>query len=187
MSRGPDPRTPGWAAKLLRLSGRLLLHVPRGLAWLIVLSWCALIWFLSAQHPISYAVEEPLWGVATNLGHAPLYGVLAIWVALCAPRENGWVRLDARIVCGILLTVMGYAISDEIHQSYVPGRDASVCDLITDFVGAFFTLRVARVIGRGESRPGELARTVALGLFASIAAASIATWLPPKFPDAPWL
>ncbi|MFN0244723.1 MAG: VanZ family protein [Planctomycetota bacterium] len=173
--------------RILRCAGRLLLQVPRGLAWPIVLSWCALIWFLSAQRPIDYGVDEPIFGIATNLGHAPLYGILAIWLALCAPRENGWVRLDARTIGGILLAVFAYAIADELHQAYVPGRDASVCDLLTDVVGAYFTLRVAQIVGRGGGERSELARAVAFGLFASLATAALATWLPPMVPAAAWL
>ena len=42
---------------------------------------------------------------------------------------------------GIALIV---AIADEIHQAYVPGRDASVIDILLDFVGIililFFTI-----------------------------------------------
>jgi VanZ family protein len=38
---------------------------------------------------------------------------------------------------GIALMV---AIADEIHQAYVPGRDASITDVLLDLVGITFIL-----------------------------------------------
>ena len=34
-----------------------------------------------------------------------------------------------------LLIVLGYAISDEIHQYFIPGRDMAIRDVIIDFSG----------------------------------------------------
>lgn len=34
-----------------------------------------------------------------------------------------------------LLIVLGYAISDEIHQYFIPGRDIAIRDVIIDFSG----------------------------------------------------
>lgn len=36
-----------------------------------------------------------------------------------------------------LLIVLGYAISDEIHQYFIPGRDMAIRDFIIDFSGGF--------------------------------------------------
>jgi VanZ family protein len=40
----------------------------------------------------------------------------------------------------VLLIGVLFAISDEIHQSYVPGRSASRADLLADIAGLFFSL-----------------------------------------------
>jgi hypothetical protein len=45
-----------------------------------------------------------------------------------------------------LLTVL-YAISDEFHQSFVPGRHASWGDVLYDAAGAFFALWIVRRLG----------------------------------------
>ena len=37
-----------------------------------------------------------------------------------------------------------YAISDEIHQSYVPGRDSDPVDVLVDCLGIGFALWVLR-------------------------------------------
>lgn len=39
-----------------------------------------------------------------------------------------------------------FAISDEIHQSYVPGRDADIWDLVADTMGIFFSLLIYHFI-----------------------------------------
>ena len=43
---------------------------------------------------------------------------------------------------------LGVGIADEIHQAYVPGRDASVTDVLLDFVGIalvlFFAFRLLK-------------------------------------------
>jgi len=40
----------------------------------------------------------------------------------------------------VLLIGVLYAISDEIHQSYIPGRSASKADLVADTAGLVFSL-----------------------------------------------
>jgi VanZ family protein len=40
----------------------------------------------------------------------------------------------------VLLIGVIYAISDEIHQSYIPGRSASKADLVVDTAGLVFSL-----------------------------------------------
>ena len=42
------------------------------------------------------------------------------------------------LVVGVI--ALGVGIADEIHQAYVPGRDASVTDVLFDFVGIAFVL-----------------------------------------------
>jgi VanZ family protein len=38
----------------------------------------------------------------------------------------------------VLLMTMAFALSDEIHQLFVPGRAFQVIDLIIDFLGLLF-------------------------------------------------
>jgi hypothetical protein len=57
--------------------------------------------------------------------HAGAYSVLAALITLATGNP----------VLGGLLAV-GYGVTDEIHQSFVPGRFASVGDLVADAIGA---------------------------------------------------
>ena len=67
-----------------------------------------------------------------NLLHTPLFGILAfLWMR--AFYYNKFAFADA--IKYTLLITMAYGIFDEFHQSFVPGRDASIMDVGLDFVG----------------------------------------------------
>jgi VanZ family protein len=62
-----------------------------------------------------------------------LFGVLAIlWVRVLGERPRAW-------LIALALTAV-YALSDELHQSFVPGRVADPLDLLCDGFGALLAL-----------------------------------------------
>jgi len=65
--------------------------------------------------------------------HAVGYAVLGV-LALRA-FHGGFDRLRWEPTLYAALTVIAWGISDEIHQSFVPGRDASPWDVVADAVG----------------------------------------------------
>ncbi len=64
-----------------------------------------------------------------NLGHVPLFAGLA-WVTLSA--FIGPARVRVPLAAGICLL---FALSDEWHQSFVPGRVAALADVLADAAG----------------------------------------------------
>jgi VanZ family protein len=73
-------------------------------------------------------------------GHMIGYGILAIsyWHALSYRSDKRWFAW--------LLAVL-YAVTDEFHQSFVPGRNASLWDvLVFDNLGALFSLWIANLL-----------------------------------------
>jgi hypothetical protein len=165
------------AIRGLRAFGRGLLRVPRGLGFLPPLLWAALI-FYGSSHPAP-AIAAPGFAGALieNCGHAVEYGIFAALLALCAKRRSAWVDLDRATVAWMLAVIVVYAASDEWHQSFVPHRDASVYDVITDIVGGVSTL--ACIDALGEGRGGRtFSLRFAIGFAASLAAAVLATLEP---------
>ena len=70
-----------------------------------------------------------------KLAHGALYLILGLSLAWGKGRTGsnvGWVLL--------LLMGVGYGALDEWHQSFVPGRDASVGDWMADSVGVMLAL-----------------------------------------------
>ena len=94
--------------------------------WLPVFLWACVIFALSSIQQIT-VTEFFIWDFAAKkVAHLTEYAVL--YALFLRATEKNW-------VLSFVLTMI-YAASDEIHQSYVPGRTAAVYDLAFDFSGA---------------------------------------------------
>jgi len=97
--------------------------------WLMTLSYMGLIFYLSSRNDIDIPK------LTTNFDkilHAGAYMVMAFLLYLSINKSG--IRnniFTAAFLCAVL-----YGMTDEIHQYFVPGRDASVGDLIADAIGA---------------------------------------------------
>ncbi len=183
-AHGSGERSHAPLLALLRAVGRALQGLPRSLALLPVGAWMALIWWLSS---LSGDAGPPsiLGGFVNNLAHAPLFGLLALWLALLLPRSNGWPRLDRRTATQVLLAVLAYALLDEWHQSTSPGRVPSPYDVLTDLVGAACTLWIIAFAGRPNATQRGLSLRLVAGVGACCAAALLATFEPFLAPPVP--
>jgi VanZ family protein len=92
--------------------------------------------------------------LAVNLikkaGHVFIFGVLAaLYLYALKGRKS---LLEARGVFSLLslfLTLL-YAVSDEYHQSFTPGRHSSAQDVLIDVCGALSALVLLYVLKTGE-------------------------------------
>ena len=99
---------------------------------LLALLAVAAIYLLSSVPDLGSAGRDPLVELAWNLAHAPTFGILA-FLLLKAFSGTRQVSLGR---CGLALLGSGeYAAVDEWHQSFVPGRHASVGDFLMDLAG----------------------------------------------------
>ncbi len=103
--------------------------------WAAVVAWMAIIFALSAQ-PALPDLMPGLPRAEEFAGHLAVYAVLAVllWWALVGTTGTRYPATWA------LLLTMLYGVSDEFHQSFVPGRVVSVEDLWLDLVGAGLAL-----------------------------------------------
>ena len=101
--------------------------------WLPLLAWMGLIFYLSAQPDLPHPDTGWL-GLALSSGaHAFVFGVLAIlWARVLGERRHA-------LLFAFLLTML-YALSDEFHQAFVPGRYPDLWDLLSDALGAALAL-----------------------------------------------
>lgn len=171
-------RSPGRAPLLvgLRAAGRGLLALPRAPRVAALLAWIGLIAWLGGR---SSSVGRGSWGwsYVYNLGHAFLYGLLALWLVLAA-SGRGWPALTRGRALAALAAVLALGACDELRQATVPGRDSSVLDVATDVAGAAGVLATIAYLGRRDAREGGLALRLGLAALASLAAALVATALP---------
>jgi VanZ family protein len=96
-----------------------------------------IIFLLSAQRKLIGPPQPWLAEFLINSAHFFVYAGLAFWWwrALSGGRRADKVSLAAAFAISVL-----YGASDEFHQSFVPGRDASWLDLLTDTAGAAVAL-----------------------------------------------
>ena|SRR3989344_3994432 len=97
----------------------------------LTVGWMMLIFFLSSQPSLPVV---SLFSGMELLAHAACYAVLGLFLAqsLVPPHVTTWKRV---LLLTILVTV--YGVTDEYHQSFVPGRDASAWDILADGLGGF--------------------------------------------------
>ena len=104
--------------------------------WLPVVAWAALIFAFSSVPSLSTHLGT--WDlVLRKLAHMTEYAVLAL-LLLRATGSYAW---------AFGLTV-GYACTDEFHQTFVRGRHGSPIDVGIDAVGALIGLAVWRRVRR---------------------------------------
>jgi VanZ family protein len=97
--------------------------------WLPVIAWMGLIFFLSAQSTLPHTKSHLADLVLSSGAHVFVFGVLAVlWARALGSRPHTW-------LLALALTLL-YALSDEFHQSFVPGRTPDPVDLLCDGLGA---------------------------------------------------
>ncbi len=79
--------------------------------------------------------------IVRKIGHMGVYGILALllWRALSGTG------LRRPLVWALIIAVL-YAITDEAHQGFVPGRDPSAVDVGIDATGALIAVVSARMV-----------------------------------------
>ncbi len=95
--------------------------------WLPVLAWMGLIFFLSSRPDFPKPPARWLGDLLSIVAHIMLFAGLAFFLAR-ALEERPWPPAFA-------LTML-YALGDEFHQSFVPGRCMDPVDLVWDGIGA---------------------------------------------------
>lgn len=141
--------------------------------WLPVLLWCALIFGFSSDAGSSRRTSRLIgpvlrWlvpGISDDAVHRVQYGVrkaahvteyaalaLLVWRARRKPvrgdtRPWRWPEAWFALACAAL-----FAVSDELHQATVPGREGRVTDVLIDTAGALAGLLALRAYGKWRGR-----------------------------------
>jgi len=104
-----------------------------------------LIFLLSHQSTLPSAPGGLLDTILKKLAHLSAYALLmALW--WWALQSLG--LKDARGLFLALTFTLLYAISDEWHQTFIPGRSGQLADVLVDFSGALLALIIIRRFNR---------------------------------------
>lgn len=101
------------------------------LGWVGLVVWSGVLFVTSATPSDDLGWASFLPDYIWHGGAYALHGALAR-LALWRPGER---LLSPRLFWAVLLSSL-YGLSDEVHQSFIPGRDASVVDWTVDTIGA---------------------------------------------------
>ncbi len=110
--------------------------------WFPLLAYSAIIFFLSSL-PAPTLQQVPF-TLSDKLVHVVEFSILGVLLARALAslgRWNSWVVWVLSIVCCTL-----YGISDEFHQSFVPGREVSAYDALADSIGGMLGAAIYLII-----------------------------------------
>jgi VanZ family protein len=130
-------------------------RLPRVLRWPVVLAWMGLI-FAGSSVPNEFAPSGPTLPL-DKVAHFGEYAALAF---LLAGTTRGLTRgrMAPLVLAACVAVSVAYGASDEFHQRFVPGRDASLNDLAADVTGSVAGAVAAVVVLRKIDREDTAAK-----------------------------
>jgi len=100
--------------------------------WFPVFLYCLLI-FIQSSYPSPESVPD--WPNIDKLLHVAVYALLGALFLRAFKTLRIQHNLKLVMILSILLSSL-YGISDEIHQHFVPFRDADFMDALADMIGS---------------------------------------------------
>ncbi|RJP22647.1 MAG: VanZ family protein [Candidatus Omnitrophota bacterium] len=121
--------------------------------WLPVLAYMGFIFYLSSRS--QFPVDVPEWFYYFDkCVHMVLFGCLG-FLFLRAWLQGEYSRISFFAILVTIIFTTLYGISDEFHQSFVPGRTPDAQDVIADAVGAILACVGVAVFYKNKSKSRE--------------------------------
>lgn len=132
--------------------------------WLPLLSWGGVIYYFSSLSQeevqlyfLPFPYEEGKILRMDKILHALEYGILGILCYRAFLSTLGSQEARSALFLAIIASIC-YGLSDEVHQAFVPTRQADGWDLLADGVGACFAVLVWRYLIEPSPRPKPITR-----------------------------
>ena len=109
------------------------------------------ITFIVSHQPV---VVIPF-GAPDYVAHVINYGVLGV-LLIWALAGGEWPAMTGAVIASAMFLTVLLGVLDEFHQSFIPGREATVRDVVADAVGAAgaaIAAMVAVAFRRRHARP----------------------------------
>jgi VanZ family protein len=87
--------------------------------------------------------NQPSWPISVTIKNIDILFHFIEYFVLGILLSMSFFPKLAKSSLPILLFIIAWAISDELHQAFIPGRDASVVDIIVDTIGGIAAIKIA--------------------------------------------
>lgn len=128
-------------------------------AWILAMMWMAGILYTSSLGQAVTPVGGFAQMIVAKLGHVTEYAILGglLWMGV---RGEGPTNLALRwAMLSVLLIGAAFASCDELRQSFVPGREPRVSDVLLDTLsvvtGALATSKLVRAEDTSQITPAD--------------------------------
>lgn len=142
------------------------------LSWIAVIFWMALIFYLSHQPAaisnelssgITELIVDALEKLASqfqfNIGelhhivrkNAHFFAYLTLGILVLNGLRRSGVNIKQGAGVALLICIL-YAVTDEVHQLYIPGRSGEVRDVMIDSAGASLGIMIYLIVSRLTGR-----------------------------------
>ncbi|MCT1905546.1 VanZ family protein [Oceanobacillus sojae] len=142
------------------------------LSWIAVIFWMALIFYLSHQPAaisnelssgITELIVDALEKLASqfqfNIGelhhivrkNAHFFAYLMLGILVLNGLRRSGVNIKQGAGIALLICIL-YAVTDEVHQLYIPGRSGEVRDVLIDSAGASLGIMIYLIVSRLAGR-----------------------------------
>ena len=123
-----------------------------GFYWVPLIGYAGLIFYFSSLPQPQELVPVFLEDVSDKVLHMAEYALLGILSYRALRHASGRWAANYAVALAIAVAVL-YGITDEVHQAFVPEREADPWDLVADAAGAGLGAWVWHRFAQGRSRP----------------------------------
>ncbi len=117
--------------------------------WFPVFLYSGIIFYASSRPDLKPTLDIAHVDKALHVLEYLVFGFL-----LARASAHQWP--EVRIIQVVTICSLLYGISDEYHQSFVPGRDAGVSDVIADTIGGFLGVWIYLYLQNRVKRPKKI-------------------------------
>ena len=105
--------------------------------WSLVIIWMMVIFYFSSQPDLKSSLPN-LWDlIFRKIAHILEFTVLTYFLIKAFSNYNISIK---KILIFSFIVAVGFAISDELHQTFVNGRCGAIKDVFVDSAGILFCL-----------------------------------------------
>jgi VanZ family protein len=121
---------------------------------LFVALWALLIFILSSIPGAAFPAYKVL--TFDKLIHVAVYAVLGALCFMALPRKWSQKTSVLVLIAGTIATA--YGLTDEFHQTFVPGRFSDARDVLADGIGGFTGALLASTVVTARAGPAPSAQ-----------------------------